>query len=66
MDEKRFDVDGAYNSYYEIIKKDLIKPVLNAVRKELLLPGKSSLCVSEWKTKKNIFNISTPFKSKTF
>jgi hypothetical protein len=25
MDEKRFDVDGAYNSYYEIIKKRLDK-----------------------------------------
>lgn len=33
MDEKRFDVDGAYNSRYEVVKNVLIKLILKYNRK---------------------------------
>lgn len=40
MDEKRFDVDGAYNSYYEIIKKRLDKAYIKGSSERLTCPGK--------------------------
>ncbi|WP_317196397.1 GAF domain-containing protein [Chryseobacterium sp. RR2-3-20] len=40
MDEKRFDVDGAYNSYYEIIKKRLDKARIKDREERITSPGK--------------------------
>ncbi|GAA4159775.1 hypothetical protein GCM10022217_22990 [Chryseobacterium ginsenosidimutans] len=40
MDEKRFDVDGAYNSYYEIIKKRLDKAHVKDSTDRITCPGK--------------------------
>lgn len=40
MDEKRFDVDGAYNSYYEIIKKRLDKAHIKDSGERITCPGK--------------------------
>ncbi|WP_294200534.1 GAF domain-containing protein [uncultured Chryseobacterium sp.] len=40
MDEKRFDVDGAYNSYYEIIKKRLDKAHVKDSGERITCPGK--------------------------
>ncbi|MDQ1163434.1 hypothetical protein QE422_003802 [Chryseobacterium sp. SORGH_AS 447] len=40
MDEKRFDVDGAYNSYYEIIKKRLDKAHIKDSEDRITCPGK--------------------------
>lgn len=40
MDEKRFDVDGAYNSYYEIIKKRLDKAHIKGSEERITAPGK--------------------------
>ncbi|WP_294286663.1 GAF domain-containing protein [uncultured Chryseobacterium sp.] len=40
MDEKRFDVDGAYNSYYEIIKKRLDKAHVKDSADRITCPGK--------------------------
>lgn len=43
MDEKRFDVDGAYNSYYEIIKKRLEKAFVKGSKERLTQPGKITI-----------------------
>jgi hypothetical protein len=43
MDEKRFDVDGAYNSYYEIIKKRLDKAHVKDSADRITCPGKITI-----------------------
>ena len=43
MDEKRFDVDGAYNSYYEIIKKRLDKAHVKGTSDRITCPGKITI-----------------------
>lgn len=43
MDEKRFDVDGAYNSYYEIIKKRLDKAHVKDSTERITAPGKITI-----------------------
>ncbi|HCN48215.1 MAG TPA: GAF domain-containing protein [Chryseobacterium sp.] len=43
MDEKRFDVDGAYNSYYEIIKKRLDKAHIKDSPERITAPGKITI-----------------------
>ncbi|KQR93569.1 hypothetical protein ASG01_10395 [Chryseobacterium sp. Leaf180] len=40
MDEKKFDVDGAYNSSYEIIKKRLEKAKIKNSEERITCPGK--------------------------
>ncbi|MEY8761366.1 GAF domain-containing protein [Chryseobacterium tongliaoense] len=43
MDEKRFDVDGAYNSYYEIVKKRLDKAHIKGSSERITCPGKITI-----------------------
>lgn len=43
MDEKRFDVDGAFNSYYEIIKKRLDKAHVKNSAERITCPGKITI-----------------------
>ncbi|MGE4514214.1 MAG: GAF domain-containing protein, partial [Chryseobacterium sp.] len=43
MDEKRFDIDGAYNSYYEIIKKRLDKALVKDSTDRITCPGKITI-----------------------
>lgn len=43
MDEKRFDVDGAYNSYYEIIKKRIDKAHVKNSTERITCPGKITI-----------------------
>ncbi|EJL69949.1 GAF domain-containing protein [Chryseobacterium populi] len=43
MDEKRFDVDGAYNSYYEIVKKRLDKAHIKGSTERITCPGKITI-----------------------
>ncbi|HSL52373.1 MAG TPA: GAF domain-containing protein [Candidatus Deferrimicrobiaceae bacterium] len=45
-DEKRFDVDGAYNVRYEIIKKRIDKAILRGTTERLTQPGKIALVYS--------------------
>jgi GAF domain len=45
-DEKRFDVDGAYNVRYEIIKKRIDKAVIRGTTERLTQPGKIALVYS--------------------
>jgi hypothetical protein len=43
MDEKRFDIDGAYNSYYEIIKKRIDKAHIKDSTERITCPGKITI-----------------------
>jgi hypothetical protein len=45
-EEKRFDVDGAYNVRYEIIKKRIDKAILRGTTERLTQPGKIALVYS--------------------
>jgi len=47
MDEKRFDVDGAYNIRYEIIKKRIDKIHIKNTTERLTQPGKISIVYSQ-------------------
>ncbi|MGH7500785.1 MAG: GAF domain-containing protein [Longimicrobiales bacterium] len=45
-DEKRFDVDGAYNARYEIIKKRIDKARVKGTREQLTQPGRIAVVYS--------------------
>lgn len=49
MDEKRFDVDGAYNIRYEIIKKRIDKALIKGSNERLTQPGKIAIVYSQHK-----------------
>jgi len=52
MDEKKFDVDGAYNIRYEIIKKRIDKAHIKGTNKRLTIPGKIAIVYSQDKDAK--------------
>ena len=47
MDEKQFDVDGAYNIRYEIIKKRIDKAHIKGTKDRLTIPGKIAIVYSQ-------------------
>jgi len=47
FDEKKFDVDGAYNVRYEILKKRIDKAVIKGTRERLTQPGKIAIVYSQ-------------------
>jgi hypothetical protein len=47
MDEKQFDVDGAYNIRYEIIKKRIDKAHIKGSDERLTTPGKIAIVYSQ-------------------
>lgn len=47
MDEKRFDVDGAYNIRYEIIKKRIDKALIKNTKERITQPGKIVIVYSQ-------------------
>jgi hypothetical protein len=47
MDEKRFDVDGAYNIRYEIIKKRIDKAMIKGTEERLTQPGKIAIVYNQ-------------------
>jgi len=47
MDEKRFDVDGAYNIRYEIIKKRIDKAHIKNTAERITIPGKIAIIYSQ-------------------
>ena len=49
MDEKQFDVDGAYNIRYEIIKKRIDKAHIKGTEERLTVPGKIAIVYSQEK-----------------
>ena len=49
MDEKQFDVDGAYNIRYEIVKKRIDKAYIKNTKERLTQPGKIAIVYSQEK-----------------
>ncbi|MCI0528501.1 MAG: hypothetical protein L0Y56_13765, partial [Nitrospira sp.] len=47
IDEKQFDVDGAYNVRYEIIKKRIDKATIKGKKERLTQPGKIAIVHSQ-------------------
>lgn len=47
VDEKKFDVDGAYNIRYEIVKKRIDKARIQGSRERLTQPGKIAIVYSQ-------------------
>ena len=47
MDEKQFDVDGAYNMRYEIVKKRIDKALIKGTNERLTQPGKIAIVYSQ-------------------
>src|SRR5919197_1046323 len=47
FDEKRFDVDGAYNIRYEIVKKRIDKAVVEGTSERVTQPGKIAIVYSQ-------------------
>lgn len=43
MDEKRFDVEGAYNARYEIVKKRVDKAHIKGTNERITIPGKIAI-----------------------
>jgi hypothetical protein len=46
-DEKKFDVDGAYNIRYEIVKKRIDKALVRGTRQQLTQPGRIAIVFSQ-------------------
>ena len=49
LDEKRFDIDGAYNMRYEIVKKRIDKALIKGTGERLTQPGKIAIVYSQSK-----------------
>jgi hypothetical protein len=49
LDEKRFDIDGAYNMRYEIVKKRIDKARIRGTSERLTQPGKIAIVYSQSK-----------------
>ncbi len=49
LDEKRFDIDGAYNMRYEIVKKRIDKALIKGTSERLTQPGKIAIVYSQAK-----------------
>lgn len=64
MDEKQFDVDGAYNIRYEIIKKRIDKAHLKGTQKRLTVPGKLAIVYSQDKDAKEYLKYIAFLQSK--
>ncbi|RLD22317.1 MAG: GAF domain-containing protein, partial [Bacteroidetes bacterium] len=47
MDEKRFDVEGAYNARYEIIKKRIDKAHIKGTKERITRPGSIAIVYSQ-------------------
>lgn len=64
MDEKRFDVDGAYNSYYEIIKKRLDKAHVKDSSERITAPGKITIVYFGMENQKEYLEYVTRLQKK--
>jgi hypothetical protein len=47
FDEKRFDIDGAYNMRYEIVKKRIDKALIKGTQERLTQPGKIAIVYTQ-------------------
>jgi len=66
MDEKQFDVDGAYNIRYEIIKKRIDKAHIKGTTERLTVPGKIAIVYSQDKDAREYRKYIKYLQSKNF
>ena len=66
MDEKRFDVDGAYNIRYEIIKKRIDKALIKNTTERLTQPGKIAIVYSQNKDAREYLKYIKYLQSKNY
>ena len=66
MDEKQFDVDGAYNIRYEIIKKRIDKAHIKGTTERLTVPGKIAIVYSQDKDASEYTKYIKYLQSKNF
>ena len=66
MDEKQFDVDGAYNIRYEIIKKRIDKAHIKGTDERLTVPGKIAIVYSQDKDAREYMKYIKYLQSKKF
>ncbi len=66
MDEKQFDVDGAYNIRYEIIKKRIDKAHIKNTTDRLTVPGKIAIVYSQSKDAKEYMKYIKYLQSKKY
>ncbi len=64
MDEKQFDVDGAYNIRYEIIKKRIDKAHIKGTEERLTVPGKIAIVYSQEKDAEEYYKYIKYLQSK--
>ena len=64
MDEKRFDVDGAFNSYYEIVKKRLDKAHVKGSTERITCPGKITIVYFGMENQKEYLDYVTKLQKK--
>ena len=66
MDEKQFDVDGAYNIRYEIIKKRIDKANIKDTTDRLTIPGKIAIVYSQDKDAREYVKYIKYMQSKNY
>ena len=66
MDEKQFDVDGAYNIRYEIIKKRIDKAHIKDTTERLTVPGKIAIVYSQSKDAREYMKYIKYLQSKKY
>ncbi len=66
LDEKRFDVDGAYNVRYEIIKKRIDKATIEGTGERLTVKGKIAIAYTSEKDKLEYLGYLNFLKEKNY
>ncbi|MFK8007277.1 MAG: GAF domain-containing protein [Saprospiraceae bacterium] len=66
LDEKRFDVDGAYNVRYEIIKKRIDKATIEGTGERLTVKGKIAIAYTSEKDKTEYLGYLNFLKEKKY
>lgn len=64
LDERKFDVEGAYNIRYEIIKKRIDKALIKGTNERLVQPGKVAIVYSQPKDAKEYLDFIRFFQNK--
>jgi hypothetical protein len=64
LEERKFDVEGAYNIRYEIIKKRIDKALIKGTNERLVQPGKVAIVFSQPKDAKEYLDFIHFFQNK--
>ncbi|GAA0878748.1 hypothetical protein GCM10009119_17160 [Algoriphagus jejuensis] len=64
LDERKFDVEGAYNIRYEIIKKRIDKALIKGTNERLVQPGKIAVVYSQPKDSKEYLDFIHFFQNR--